>query len=1035
MRNFMSCLICLVSTFAMETNGFSQNCDPLVLACTDDNAVGTPGYDDFGSDITFRSNPNISPQEVWVLEAAAPGFNDLDTNRITVFDANLQRLRSFNTLFSEGIFGIAEILDHPTLQEFAWQFIVLSPGWTTGIPKIGIMDEFGKLVPGGEFATLFDPRINDIPPGFYTSIDMHPFKPELAIVGTYQFLFVNAVAVDAGGQTRYEVIRGPFDLKGESPYFGGGIAYNPDSNYETVLVIEGFHDSFEAHLALEYNINTGDYTGRSVVLDHRLTPTPVLEPIMAMGLDTGFIDEFPVSYIYNLLRDAVYAIPFDIVEAPGPVLDLGLYCLPSPDGRVELNWTNDPNFQYDRILVRENGAVVASLPGDATGYQSPHPIQGKYQFCVEPLKAGADKSEIQMCCEGESEILLQISTVPISPNSFDYQMGIATPRQVENQDDFRAYIIGSFDNTVRVVDINFNIIDEIATDPPSQSNNVDWAATGIALVDLEIEGQTVPMYFLLDGDGIGGTYITSASVHFLEDTVLPSGAVPAGSRYKDEIGQFDLSAISGGGTFFIDWDSDQAGDLVSVDSQSYRIVKFHYDQENHTIAAVAEAPLPQRGLAPFLTRNFPQGGVTVLPSGYYLVAGGTVFDPTILRAYLTAPLDPDSGAHCEFLGHADGLLSHLDAYTILDPLGFSFGLSNGPELDGGFETTYLREEDRGIKLYQISHYFVDPVRYLRGNYLVGMDTSIAHPDLVAEQLLDQNSTVGAPGTLDTATLIPGFADQASFINYHYHVLNPSEQFEQHLRVTVFLDEEKKPELGEDEIWIPAGRNIYRAIRDRSEKAIRLEIDNLGTNPSEVRVLVTATALSGGEPPVPPTGLVATAGDGQVELDWADNPEVTGIQYNVLRSTTAGGPYLQVNIDPLSDSEYLDTGLTNGTTYYYVVEARGPGGKSPFSSEVNATPYPPGALFRRGDTDGNGAVELTDVIRALTWQFVGGLDLDCQDAADIDDDGAITLTDAIRSLSFQFVGVAGTIPEPPGPLNCGPDETPDSLPECVYPSCP
>jgi len=90
------------------------------------------------------------------------------------------------------------------------------------------------------------------------------------------------------------------------------------------------------------------------------------------------------------------------------------------------------------------------------------------------------------------------------------------------------------------------------------------------------------------------------------------------------------------------------------------------------------------------------------------------------------------------------------------------------------------------------------------------------------------------------------------------------------------------------------------------------------------------------------------------------------------------------------------------------------------------------VFKRGDTDGNGSLDLTDVIRTLTWQFVGGVEISCPDAADIDDDGEISLTDAIRSLSYQFAGIAGTAPEPPGPLGCGTDARPDALPECVYP---
>jgi len=91
-----------------------------------------------------------------------------------------------------------------------------------------------------------------------------------------------------------------------------------------------------------------------------------------------------------------------------------------------------------------------------------------------------------------------------------------------------------------------------------------------------------------------------------------------------------------------------------------------------------------------------------------------------------------------------------------------------------------------------------------------------------------------------------------------------------------------------------------------------------------------------------------------------------------------------------------------------------------------------AIFRRGDADGNGKMELTDVIRALNWQFMGDVDLICQDAADIDDDGRVVLTDAIRSLNYQFLGVPDTVPEPPGPFTCGPDVNEDELPECFYP---
>ncbi len=92
------------------------------------------------------------------------------------------------------------------------------------------------------------------------------------------------------------------------------------------------------------------------------------------------------------------------------------------------------------------------------------------------------------------------------------------------------------------------------------------------------------------------------------------------------------------------------------------------------------------------------------------------------------------------------------------------------------------------------------------------------------------------------------------------------------------------------------------------------------------------------PPEPPTGLLALGGDERVYLDWDDNTEDDLMGYTVYRSLTSGGPYLRINPSIISRSNYKDTGLTNGQTYYYVVcaiDARG--NESENSDEVPATP--------------------------------------------------------------------------------------------------
>ena len=96
----------------------------------------------------------------------------------------------------------------------------------------------------------------------------------------------------------------------------------------------------------------------------------------------------------------------------------------------------------------------------------------------------------------------------------------------------------------------------------------------------------------------------------------------------------------------------------------------------------------------------------------------------------------------------------------------------------------------------------------------------------------------------------------------------------------------------------------------------------------------AEVLPGGpQPPGVPAGLVAAAGDAQIMLAWGIPSGATG--YIVKRSTTNGGPYTSISTN--SANNYLDVGLKNGTTYYYVVSATNNAGLSADSSQVSATP--------------------------------------------------------------------------------------------------
>lgn len=87
------------------------------------------------------------------------------------------------------------------------------------------------------------------------------------------------------------------------------------------------------------------------------------------------------------------------------------------------------------------------------------------------------------------------------------------------------------------------------------------------------------------------------------------------------------------------------------------------------------------------------------------------------------------------------------------------------------------------------------------------------------------------------------------------------------------------------------------------------------------------------PPAAPTGLIAAAGDRLVALSW--KASAWAKHYTIYRSNTSAGPYGVLT--NLAETTFTDTGLTNGTRYYYVVAAVNDAGTSPNSSEVSAIP--------------------------------------------------------------------------------------------------
>ncbi|MGO8670935.1 MAG: malectin domain-containing carbohydrate-binding protein, partial [Capsulimonadaceae bacterium] len=101
--------------------------------------------------------------------------------------------------------------------------------------------------------------------------------------------------------------------------------------------------------------------------------------------------------------------------------------------------------------------------------------------------------------------------------------------------------------------------------------------------------------------------------------------------------------------------------------------------------------------------------------------------------------------------------------------------------------------------------------------------------------------------------------------------------------------------------------------------------------------INGIEIDSSTPVVPnaPTGLTAVAGNTQVSLSWTASSGATS--YNVYRGTAAGGESATAIATGVTTATYTNTGLTNGTAYYYKVAAVNSVGTSGMSNEASATP--------------------------------------------------------------------------------------------------
>jgi len=150
-------------------------------------------------------------------------------------------------------------------------------------------------------------------------------------------------------------------------------------------------------------------------------------------------------------------------------------------------------------------------------------------------------------------------------------------------------------------------------------------------------------------------------------------------------------------------------------------------------------------------------------------------------------------------------------------------------------------------------------------------------------------------------------------------------------------------------------------------------------------------------PAAPTSLTATAGNGQVSLSWSASSNATS--YVVYRATTAGGEGAAPIATGITSTTYTNSGLTNGTTYYYKVAAVNSIGTSGQSNEASAKPgAAPSAPTGLTATAGTAQV-------ALAWSATSGASsYNAYRSTTVGGEGSTAIATGITSTTYTNTGL-------------------------------
>jgi fibronectin type 3 domain-containing protein len=140
-------------------------------------------------------------------------------------------------------------------------------------------------------------------------------------------------------------------------------------------------------------------------------------------------------------------------------------------------------------------------------------------------------------------------------------------------------------------------------------------------------------------------------------------------------------------------------------------------------------------------------------------------------------------------------------------------------------------------------------------------------------------------------------------------------------------------------YLPDGvvLNKVYTVGSAAPRQITVTNGNVSGNIGPLSAVILISGRVDLKPTAAPANLrVVSENDATVSLAWDAVPGSAG--YNLYRSPLSGGGWVKVNTEPLTVTEFTDTGLQNARTYYYVVTSLdAKGNESAYSNEVNALP--------------------------------------------------------------------------------------------------